>query len=105
MQVKPSPSLMFRVTIVELAVVHFLIAYLLEVCLSHFSNSFALCNIVIIFFIEQGYILPSSCMHKFLRIVRCKRKPHNRYKHILNEVSEDTTWPPVLPFSSPAIIN
>lgn len=82
MQVKPSPSLMFRITIVELAVVHFLIAYLLE-----------------------GYILPSSCMHKFLRIVRCKRKPHNRYKHILKQVSEDTTWPPVLPFSSPAIIN
>ena len=41
----------------------------------------------------QGYIFPSKWMRKLLRFVRCKRRPANRYKHILASIPPQ--WPPV----------
>jgi len=41
----------------------------------------------------QGYVFSSDWMHWLVRVVRCKRRPHNRYKHIMASI--EPTWPPV----------
>jgi magnesium-transporting ATPase (P-type) len=68
-QIKPHPSFLFSLTLVELAFVHFLIAHLLE-----------------------GYILPSQGVRLLMRCVRCKRQPRNKYKQLLRSLPPH--WPP-----------
>ena len=46
----------------------------------------------------QGYIFPTEWMRKLLRFIRCKRRPTNRYKHILASIPPQ--WPPIAPTNS-----
>jgi len=70
LQLTPPTSLSFRVTVVEIALIYCAIAHLLE-----------------------GYVFSSDWMHWLVRVVRCKRRPHNRYKHIIASI--ELSWPPV----------
>lgn len=70
MQLVPPPAFLFRLTLVELGLLYCALAYFLE-----------------------GYVFPTQCLRRLLRVVRCKRKPRNRYKHILAAVPPH--WPPL----------
>ena len=50
-------------------------------CKSPFSSS------------PTGLCLSSSLMHWLVRLLRCKKRPRNRYKHILADI--EPMWPPV----------
>ena len=41
----------------------------------------------------QGYIFTSGWFRRLLRVLKCKRKPHNRYKHVLADLEPE--WPPI----------
>ena len=41
----------------------------------------------------QSYVFHSSWWHTSLRVIRCKKKPFNKYKHIL--ATMDPQWPPL----------
>ncbi|KAL5492024.1 hypothetical protein EMCRGX_G017412 [Ephydatia muelleri] len=71
LELKPHPYLLFRVGLLELAVVYFAVTYTLE-----------------------GYFFHSRWLHAVLRMVRCKRSPSNRYKHVLAGI--DPSWPPLV---------
>ncbi|KAL5492027.1 hypothetical protein EMCRGX_G017415 [Ephydatia muelleri] len=70
LQIIPHPYLMFRVGLVELAVLYFVTTYILE-----------------------SYVFHSTWFHAALRVLRCKRSPSNPYKHVLRDM--DPSWPPL----------
>ena len=41
----------------------------------------------------QSYVFHTRWFHAALRVVRCKRSPKNKYKHVLKEI--DPSWPPL----------
>ncbi|XP_064384739.1 polyamine-transporting ATPase 13A3-like isoform X2 [Halichondria panicea] len=70
LNVLPFSNWMFKIGLLELALLYIVLSYFIE-----------------------AYILPSEWVRVILRWVRCKRRPKNRYKHILTSLPP--SWPPV----------
>lgn len=70
MTMRPHPYFLFRLAIFEMILLYVILTYLLE-----------------------AHVFHSEQWHTVLRLIRCKRKPRNRYKHVLNNI--DPQWPPL----------
>lgn len=68
-QLRPPPSLLFRVGLVELGLLYCVLTYFLE-----------------------GYILSSEWIRRILHTVQCRKAPESSYKHILAGIEPE--WPP-----------
>lgn len=75
MQIKSDPDdllIAFRVTLLLIVCTHFVLSLSVE------------------------YFLASSrFLKKFFQWITCKRAPKNKYKHVLQEMEEDCSWPPI----------
>ncbi|XP_068220779.1 polyamine-transporting ATPase 13A3-like isoform X6 [Palaemon carinicauda] len=75
MQIKSDPDdplIMFRITLLLIVCIHFVLSLSVE----HFLAS-------------------SRFLKKFFQWVTCKRVPKNKYKHVLQDMEEDCSWPPI----------
>ncbi|XP_064387649.1 polyamine-transporting ATPase 13A3-like isoform X2 [Halichondria panicea] len=70
LEVVPISSWTFKVGLLELSILYIVVSYIMET-----------------------HILSTEWMRVLLRWVRCKRRPKNRYKHILSSIP--ISWPPV----------
>ncbi|KAL5499439.1 hypothetical protein EMCRGX_G010855 [Ephydatia muelleri] len=70
MTMRPPPFFLFRVAIFEMILLYITLTYLLE-----------------------AHVFHSEWWHTILRVIRFKRTPRNRYKHVLKSI--DPQWPPL----------
>ncbi|KAK7028908.1 hypothetical protein SK128_015024 [Halocaridina rubra] len=66
------PLIIYRVTLILIVATHFVLSLATE-----------------------NFLARSQLLKKFFQFVTCKRHPKNKYKHVMREIDEDPTWPPI----------
>jgi hypothetical protein len=72
MQLKVPPPFLFRLALIEIAALSFMVAVFID----HF-------------------IIPSEWLKHLWKRVRQKKRPKNKYKLVEREIAEDLDWPPL----------
>ena len=86
MGLQPPPSITFRVGILLLDFVYIAAVFFLEVCVATqtlHTYVYSTC--------PQTFVMSSRPFHQAIKVLRCKRRPNNPYKHVLASI--DSTWP------------
>ena len=77
MGLQPSPSITFRVGILLLDFVYIAVVFLLEVCVAmHTLHTYIYSTC------PQTFVMSSRPFHQAVKVLRCKRRPKNPYKHV-----------------------